>query len=137
MARITGKNGSLKIGANVVAAITDWALDAKVPTADATAMGDQFDVKLSLIRGWSGSFKGMYGNAGEQIDALNSFFNATTDGGATSGKVTISLYPDAAATEVWVGDCYIETNLTVDKSKANSGSWKFTGTGALVRTPNP
>lgn len=135
MARITGKNGQIKIGANVIAVTTDWSLDAKIPLADATAMRDQFVQKLSLIREWSGQVKGFYGNAAEQIDILNSFFNATTDGGPTSGKVTISLYPDAAGTENFSGDCYIDFSMNVDKSKTNEFTGKFVGTGTLTHTP--
>lgn len=134
MARITGKNGQIKVGGNVIAIITDWSLDAKIPLADATAMGDQFAVKLSLIREWSGQVKGVYGNAAEQIDILNSFLNATTDGGPTSGQVTLDLYPDAAATEKFSGNVYMDFALTVDKAKSNEFTAKFTGNGTLTHT---
>lgn len=133
--RITGKNGSIKVGGNTIAIITDWSLDAKIPTSDATAMGDQFVQKLSLIREWSGQVKGHYGSAAEQIDVLNSFLNATTDGGPTSGSVTIALYPDAAASENFSGDAYIDFSLAVDKSKTNEFTGKFQGTGTLTHTP--
>lgn len=135
MARITGKNGTIKIGGTVVAMIQDWSLDAKIPLADATSMGDQFAEKRSLIREWSGQIKGVYGNADEQTLIRSSFFGATTDGGGTSGKVTLDLYPDAAATEKFSGDVYIDFALSVDKAKANEFTAKFTGTGALTRTP--
>ena len=136
MARITGKNGQVKQGATVIANITDWSLDAKIPTADATAMGDAFATKLSLIRDWSGQIKGNYGNAEEATLLLDSsFFAATTSGGATSGKVTVSLYPDAAATECFTGDCYIDFALSADKAKTNEFTAKLTGTGTLTHTP--
>lgn len=134
MARITGKNGQIKVGGSTVAIITDWSLDAKIPLADATAMGDQFAQKLSLIREWSGQVKGVYGNAAEQVSILNSFLNATTDGGATSGQVAIELYPDAAATEKFAGNAYIDFSLSVDKAKANEFTGKFTGNGTLTHT---
>lgn len=134
MARLSGKNGQIKVGGSVIAIITDWSLDAKIPLADATAMGDQFAQKLSLIREWSGQIKGVYGNAAEQIAVLNSFLNATTDGGATSGSVTLDLYPDAAATEKFSGSVYIDFSLAVDKAKSNEFTGKFTGTGTLTHT---
>ncbi len=136
MARITGKNGQIKIGGSVIATITNWTLDAKIPLADATAMGDQFWQKLSLIREWSGDVKGVYGNAAEQISILNSFLNATTDGGPTSGSVTIALYPDATspATENFSGSCYMDFSTGADKSKTNEFTAKFTGTGTLTHT---
>lgn len=136
MARITGKNGQVKVGSDTIANITDWSLDLKIPLADATAMGDTFEAKLSLIRSWSGQVKGEYGNAAEAVDFLNSFLNATTSGGATSGKVTVYLYPDASTAEVFSGDCYIDFSLAVDKAKANEFTAKITGTGALTHTAN-
>ena len=137
MARITGKNGQIKQGTTVIANITDWSLDAKIPIADATAMGDAFATKLSLIREWAGQIKGVYGNAAEATLLLDSsFFAATTVGGATSGKVTLHLMPDAATAEDLSGDAYLDFALSVDKSKPNEFTAKFTGTGALTHTPN-
>lgn len=135
MARITGKNGTIKIGAVVVADITDWSLDLKIPLADATAMGDAFKANLSLIREWSGTVKGWYGNADEQALTRGSFFAATTSGGPTSGAVTISLFPDAAATEKFEGSAYLDFTLGVDKGKTDEFTAKFTGNGAITRTP--
>lgn len=136
MARLTGKNGQIKVGGNVIASISDWSLDMKVPTADATAMADPFASKLSLIREWSGTIKGPYDNAAAHIAILNSFINATTSGGATSGSITVDLYPDASTLEKWSGDCYVDFSLVVDKSKVNEFTAKITGTGALTHTAN-
>lgn len=134
MARITGKNGQIKVGGNVIAIITDWSIDAKIPLADVTAMGDQFEQKASLIRGWTGQIKGIYGSAAEQVAILNSFLNATTDGGATSGQIAVELYPDAAATEKFSGNCYADFSMGVDKGKANEFTAKITGNGTLAHT---
>lgn len=133
--RITGKNGSIKVGGSTIAIISDWSLDAKIPLADATAMGDQFKQQLSLIREWSGQVKGYYGSAAEQVAILNSFLNATTDGGATSGQVAIELYPDAAGTEKFAGNVYMDFSLSVDKAKTNEFTSKFMGNGTLTHTP--
>lgn len=136
MARITGKNGQIKIGSTVVAMITDWSLDLKIPIADATAMGDTFQNKLALIREWSGQVKGIYGNASEQTLLLSSWVAATTAGGSTGGQVTLVLYPDAATAENWSGAVYIDMNISVDKAKTDEFAAKFTGTGTLTYTPN-
>ncbi len=137
MARITGKNGTVKQGSTTIAFITDWSIDAKIPVADATAMGDQFAQKLSLIRDWSGTIKGHYGNAAEATLLVDSsFFAATTDGGATSGAVTVHLKPDSATNEDYYGSCYIDFSVSVDKSKANEFTAKITGTDTLTHTPN-
>ena len=136
MARITGKNGTIKVGAVVVADITDWVLDAKLPMADATAMGDDWAAKLSLIREWSGTLKAIYGNAAEQALLIASFFAATAASGATGGKVTLHLLPDAATAEDYYGDAYLDFSINADKAKANEVSYKFTGTGVLTHTPN-
>lgn len=135
MARITGKNGTVKVGGVVIANIQDWSIDLKIPVADATAMGDQFESKLSLIRGWTGQIKGVFGNAAEAIAILNSFLNATTDGGPTSGQISVDLFPDAAATEKFSGNVYADFNLSVDKGKANEFTAKITGNGAITHTP--
>lgn len=134
MARITGKNGQVKVGGSVIAIITDWSIDLKIPISDATAFGDQFAQKLSLIREWSGQIKGVYGSAAEQVSILNSFFNATTDGGATSGSITVDLYPDAAATEKFSGAVFADFSLTVDKAKTNEFTAKITGNSTLTHT---
>lgn len=134
MARITGKNGQVKVGGSVIAIITDWAIDLKIPIADATAMGDQFAQKLSLIREWSGTISGHYGNAAEQVAILNSFLNATVDGGATSGSIAVDLYPDAAATEKFSGNVYADFSLKVAKDKTNEFTAKITGNGTLTHT---
>lgn len=134
MARITGKNGQIKVGGNVIAAITDWSLDLKIPLAQATAMGDTFAQNLSLIREWSGQIKGYWGSAEEQLAIMNSFFNATTAGGPTSGQIAVELFPDAAGTEKYAGNCYADFSLVVDKGKANEFTAKITGNGAIVRT---
>ena len=137
MSRISGKNGSVKQGSTTVALITDWSLDMKIPVADATAMGDAFAQKLSLIRDWSGTIKGQYGNAAEATLLVDSsFFGATTSGGATSGKVTLHLLPDAATAEDYYGDAYCDFSISVDKSKVNEFTAKFTGTSTLTHTPN-
>lgn len=135
--RITGKNGQIKIGSTVIADITDWTLDLKIPLADATAMRDAFKKNLSLIREWSGTVKGFYGNASEQTLTLGSFLAATTSGGATSGAVTLVLMPDAAATEQFSGSAYLDFTIGVDKSKTDEFTAKFTGTDAITYTPNP
>jgi hypothetical protein len=135
MARITGKNGRVKIDTVTVASISDWSLDLKVPLADATAMEDQFKVNLSLIREWSGSISGHYESAGVNDMVLDTFLNATTDGGPQSGKVTLELFPDASATEKFSGDAFLDVTLNVGKDKTNEFSAKVTGTGTLTRTP--
>lgn len=136
MARITGKNGQIKIGSTVVAGITDWSIDLKIPIADATAMGDVMASKLALIREWSGQVKGVYGNASEQTLILSSWVAATTSGGSTGGQVTLVLYPDAATAENWSGAAYLDFALNVDKAKTNEFTAKAAGTGTLTYTAN-
>ncbi len=136
MARITGKYGQIKIGSTVIADITDWSLDMKTPVADATAMRDAFKKNLSLIREWSGTVKGWYGNASEQTLTMGSFFAATTSGGATSGAVTLVLYPDAATAENWSGSAYLDFSISVDVKKSDEFTAKFTGTDTITYTAN-
>lgn len=135
MARITGKNGRIKIGGSVVASIDNWTLDAKVPTVDLTAMGDQFKEHGSVIREWTASVDGKWESGGANTAVWDAFVAATTDGGPTSGKITVDLYPDFAQTEKWTGDAFADFNIKVGFDKAVTFSGKLTGTGSLTRTP--
>lgn len=137
MARITGKNGQVKLGGTVIASIDDWTIDAKIPVADATAMGDQFHVKLSLIREWSATMKLKWepGVASNFAVFGSAFALATTDGGNQSGKVTLDFYPDAGATEKFSGDAFIDFALKAPVGGVVESDCKAVGTGALTHTP--
>lgn len=137
MSRLTGKNGTIKIGGTVVASIDDWTVDAKVPVADLTAMGDQFKVKGSLIREWTATAKAKWepGVASNLALFASGFALATTDGGFQSGKVTVDFFPDAAATEKFSGDAFITSfNLKTPVGGPVEASVNFEGTGALTHT---
>jgi len=134
MARISGKNGQLKLDGSVIASIFDWKLDAKIPLADSTAMQDQYHQKLSLIREWAGSAEFRWEPGVNASLFTSTFAAATTDGGHQSGKVTLDLYPDENATEKFTGDAFCDFSLKVPHAGVVDGTVTFTGTGSLVRT---
>lgn len=137
MARITGKNGKITLGGVQIATIDEWAIDAKIPTADLTAMGDSFKSKGSLIREWSATFKAKWDSTLSSVTNLfdSAFAAATTSGGPTAGKVTLVFYPDAAASEAYTGDAFVDFSLKVPVGGAVQADCKAQGTGSLVRTP--
>jgi hypothetical protein len=135
MSRITGKNGQLKIGGSVIASITAWSINAKIPVAKATAMMDQFAVNLSLIREWTADVEGIWESAGANTAVFDAFVAATTDGGHQSGKITVDFYPDENETEKWTGDVFADFDIKVGHDKTVMFTGKLTGTGSLVRTP--
>lgn len=134
MARITGKNGQIKIGGTVVASIFDWTLEAKIPVADATAMRDDYKTKLSLIREWAGTAQARWEPGVNNELFTSTFANATTDGGHQSGKITLDLYPDENSNEKFSGDAFADFDIKVGFDKEVDASIKFTGTGSLIRT---
>lgn len=135
MARISGKNGQLKVGGVTVASISAWTLDAKVPVMDATAMMDAFKLNLSGIREWAATVEGRWESGGANTDIWDSFDTATTSGGSQSGLITVELYPDAATTEKWSGDAFADFTIKTGHDKVVEFTGKLTGTGSLTRTP--
>lgn len=138
MARITGKNGRIKVGGVTVASIRNWSLEAKVPITVVTAMEDAFRTQLSLIREWTGTIEGVWeqpAGAGTAKVLWDSFDTATTTGGHQSGKITVDLFPDASQTEKWSGDAFADFSLKTPHDGSVDFTATLNGTGALTRTP--
>lgn len=135
MSRITGKNGRIKVSASTVLSITNWAINAKIPIAKATAMEDSFATNLSLIREWTADVEGIWESGGANTALFDAFVAATTSGGHQSGKITVDFFPDAAQTEKFTGDAFADFDIKVGHDKTVTFTGKLTGTGSLVRTP--
>ena len=79
-----GKNGKVKLGVNLVAAVTKFSVTETVGDTDTTAMGDTAQTHIVGIPGWSGKIEGHYDPA-----------NTTGQVALTIGaSVTIGLYTD-------------------------------------------
>jgi len=55
MARHSGKNGKVKLGADFVAGVVSWDVEEKVSTTDLTAMLDAWKDHDTTLKEWSGS----------------------------------------------------------------------------------
>jgi len=125
MANHTGSEGTVKVGAAVVAEIRSFSVDTTADTMEDTTMGDSWRTYQSVLKTWSGS-----------IDCYWDETDATGQGALTPGTVvTLNLYPEGAQT----GDKYytgsaIVTGFTVTQSFDGmvEASFKFQGTGALT-----
>ena len=82
-----GKNGKVKLGVNLVAAVTKFSVTETVGDSDTTAMGDTAQTHIVGIPGWSGKIEGNYDPA-----------NTTGQVALTIGaSVSIGLYTDGDA----------------------------------------
>ena len=55
MANVIGNHGTVKIGTNVVAEVTEFSISRSVATADDTAIGDEWKTHKVGTGEWSGS----------------------------------------------------------------------------------
>lgn len=121
-----GNLGVVKIGANVVAEVTDWSIRSQANLADDSSMGDTW--KTSLEGGaseWSGQLSGHYDET-----------NTTGQGALTEGaRVTLNLYPYGTT----AGNKYFTGTVLVSNIERKASmtsvvdvSFDFVGTGALT-----
>ena len=122
-----GNNGSVKIGANIVAEVIDFSLSESAATADDTVLGDSYKSHLAGTLEWSGSVNCYW----DDTDAAGQ--EAMTIG----ASVELHLLPDGATT----GDIDFNGTATVtsiERSTANdsivTASFSFQGNGALTRS---
>jgi len=127
MARITGKDGKVKLGGVEVARITNWSIDTKIDIVDATAMQDAWHQKLSTFKSWTGSVEGVWENDGSNKQFWDTFLTAAT--------ATLELYPVGTATEKWSGSAFCDFSIKVAKDAVVMFTARVEGTDALTRTP--
>jgi hypothetical protein len=83
-----GQFGVVRLGASVVAEVTNFTFESSVDVADDTAMGDTFKSHQPGMKEWSGTVDCFW----DESDATG---QATLDEGAS---VTLNLFPAGAAT---------------------------------------
>ena len=86
MATYTGQLGKIELGANAIAEIRSFEINAVSDTLDDTVMGDTWRTNKSTFRSWSGSMEVLY------------------DPGNTTGQVALTIGSTAAATFYPSGD---------------------------------
>lgn len=126
MAAIIGYAGSVKIGANAVAEISNWKLDISADLPDTTSFSSGgWKTFIAGLKEWSGSAEGNFDptDTNGQLALQNALLNGTS--------VTLNLSVDG--THKYSGTAYIkkvspETPVD-DKVKI---SFDFQGSGALT-----
>jgi len=125
MATHHGNEGTVKVGANAVAEVTEWQFDESAQIDDDTAMGDVWDSHVLRRKSWSG-----------RVSCHWDETDATGQGALTIGaSVTLNLYPEGATT----GDVYHTGTATVtaiahqsSKDGVTGVTFSFTGNGAAT-----
>ena len=86
MATHAGKEGTVKIGSNVIAEIRDWSITETGETADNTSMGDSARTHLATVSSWEAS--------------VSSWWDETDTNGqgamTINASLTLNLYPEGA-----------------------------------------
>lgn len=128
-----GNEGQIKVGANVVAEVTEFEFTESVSPVSDTSMGDSYETHIagSGIKKWQGSLTCHWDET-----------NATGQGALTVGaSVVLSLNPEGSATgdTIFGGTATItqrgqSTKMDGDTIKV---SFEFVGSGALTQSVAP
>ena len=99
MATTVGNDGTVKIGANVIAEITAWSISETGETADDTVLGDVWHSHKHTLKRWEATISCFW----DETDA-------TGQGALTIGaSVTGNFYPEGAVSN----DTFFSGTMTV------------------------
>lgn len=125
MANITGKDGTVNVGANAIAEVRDWSIETSSDMVSDTVMGDTWVTNKPTLKSWTCS--------------VNCYLDAsdTTGQGAflEGAEFTLNLYPsgNTSSNELYTGAVVVSG---VSKSASFDGlvevSFSATGSGALI-----
>ena len=125
MATTVGNDGTVKIGANVIAEITAWSISETGETADDTVLGDSWHSHKHTLKGWEGN--------------ISCWWDETDTNGqgvlTIGASVTGNFYPEGATG----GDTFRSGTMTVTGVALNvsldgiiTAEFSVLGNGALV-----
>jgi predicted secreted protein len=127
MAVNVGYNGSVKVGAAVVAEIGEWNVSLDSSIVDVTKFGDSWKDQLQTLRSWTGKATGRWDGTDTmgQIAIQNAYL--------AGNPISLSLY--TTATHFYAGSAYVKS-LAIKTAVAGAVDWdiSFEGTGALSYT---
>ena len=125
MSTISGKDGSVAVGAVAIAEVRDWSVETTAAMVNDTVMGDVWTTSKATQKSWSAT--------------VNCYLDAadlTGQGVLVEGaEVTLNLYPsgNTSTNQEYTGTVIVGT---VSRSGAHDGmveiSFSATGTGALT-----
>lgn len=127
MATHAGKEGTVKVGANVIAEIRDWSITETGETADDTSMGDSARTHLATVSSWEAS--------------INCFWDETDSSGqgamTINTSLVLNLYPEGATG----GDTFLSGTATITGVSRNAAldglvevSFTAQGNGVLTES---
>lgn len=124
MATYTGNEGSIKIGANAIAEVKDFAINTHAETVDDTTKGDDWRTFKTTFKSWDGS--------------LNCLWDDTDTNGQRlcieGAEITVDLYPGGEATgRIHLTGSAIITERTIESPEdLATHAITFQGNGALT-----
>ena len=122
---LAGKGGSLNIGANKVAEISNWNLDLGADDIDVTSFdSDGWKEFLAGLKEWSGSAEGNF--KPDDTNGQKAILQAWLDGTVVEFKFKVS---DSVSFE---GSAFVKPSIEVPVDDKASFSVDITGTGALT-----
>ncbi len=125
MANHAGKEGTVKVGANVIAEIRDWSISETAETTDSTAMGDSDRTHMFTVGSWEASVSSWW----DETDSNG-------QGALTRGaSVTLNLYPEGVSGTYYTGTA---TVTGINRNAALDGmvevAFTCLGNGSLTET---
>lgn len=122
-----GNEGVVKIGANVVAEVTEFSIEETQEVADDSAMGDTWRTHKTGLKSWRSTITAHW----DETDTTGQ--NAMT----TGASVTANLYPEGDGS----GDTYFTGTGTIERIQRQnnmngiiSATFDVAGNGALTKT---
>lgn len=124
---LAGKSGSVYIGANKVAEISQWSIDCEADNIEITNFDSNgWKEFIAGLKEWSGSFEGNFKptDTTGQAALITAWQNGTT--------VSLELRIDA--TKKLAGSAYVNFSIEMPVDDKGSFSCDFQGTGQLTIT---
>lgn len=124
MATYQGFNGSVKVGSNAVAEISEFTLDVSRDTVETQSFGDTWKEMTTTLASWSGTFRGRW-------DMTDTNGQAALQSALTGGT-SVSLSLLTAASKTYSGTAFItaiSTGAAVDG--VVEADFSFAGSGSL------
>ena len=125
MTTYAGKDGTVKIGTDILGETSSWTLNTSVATVDSSVLGDDWEKHQTLQKSWGGQVETFW----DPDDAGQS---ALEEG----SQVTLNLQPegDTVGDYLWTGLATIESIAYAGaKDGLVSASFTFKGYSTLTR----